>query len=264
MTLPLPGWLSGAFTDLVYVAAAAIFLRVAFMFGQAVWRYFLARSLLIQPFAKNDGPDIGGGFSLVVREAMQRLSMSGEDTRIDLASRWADPLTISSDLATAIPQGGLVSGLLQLLALIVPNHDRVLSGCLHTASPHGAGVSATLEWRGGGVFETVTIWQDDLPSAPAPPPAAPPDMSTFYPFAFAVAVWAAQKVDPASFKRLGTEHWESYVAFSAGDRAQRDGFFAAAKDLYLRALATDPKNKPARFNLGVVELRLARRVPPVP
>lgn len=256
--------LLGAFNVLVALAAAAISLRLAFMFVQAVWRYFTARSLLVQAFAKADGLDIGGAFALLIRNSMGRLSESGEDIRIDLASRWADPVTISSDLASAIPQGALVSGLIQLVALIAPNHDRVLTGSLQTTSPRGPGVTAALEWRGGGIIDTITIWQDELPSVPAAPPAAPPDMKTFSPFAFAVAVWTAQKMDPKGFARMGTGSWLSYVAFSAGDRAQRAGYFATARDLYLRALASDPANEPARFNLGVVELRLAMGVPSVP
>jgi hypothetical protein len=264
-------WATAALNVVIFLLALIVVVRLGLMSWNANWRYVDGRTLLISQFNSALAPDIGLGFSALVRDAMRRLSVSDEDIRIDLASRWADPVTISSDLASVVPQGSIVSGLVQLLTSITPTHDRTLNGSLQTSSPRGPGVTASLEWRSGGIFDTVTIWQDELPTAQASASptqwtvgSQPADMVAFYPFAFAIAVWAAQRLDPTGFARLGTNSWESYVAFSAGDRAQRAGMFASARDLYLKALALDSNNQPGRFSLGVVELRLARGARPTP
>src|SRR6266567_632592 len=265
-------WTSSALNLAAFLLALVLLVRLVQMLVGGLLRYFDGRTLMINPFDNGPGPDIGLGYSVLVRDAMRRLAVDGEDIRIDIASRWADPVAISSDLASAVPQGSIVSGLVQLLVLIAPSHDRTLTGSLQMSSPRGPGVTASLEWRSGGIFDSVTIWQDELPLAPSHGPLAapgagaqpPPDMTVFYPFAFAIAVWAAQRLDPVGFARTGTDSWKSYVAFSAGDLAQRAGYFASARDLYLKALALDFNNRAARFNLGVVEYRLARGVSPKP
>ncbi|HEY7199629.1 MAG TPA: tetratricopeptide repeat protein, partial [Candidatus Dormibacteraeota bacterium] len=208
--------------------------------------------LLIGSFSGADGVS-GDGFAAVVGDHVQRLGDFRSGQRPDRVSKWGDPVTVPAELVSAVPPVGLLSAVLGLVGRAGQGSDRCLSGTLHASGPSVVGVSLTLETRQSRVIDGCGVWSSSY-AVPASDAVLPRNGSTdrpemLYPLAFPVAVWAFWKLTPDAW-RLGTSQWQSYALFGMGEDYDANGQVEQAERCYLRALACDPENLPARLNLA--------------
>ncbi|HXM56512.1 MAG TPA: hypothetical protein VOB72_14045 [Candidatus Dormibacteraeota bacterium] len=247
----------------VLALAAAILLALAWrLLLWARWWFGRGRHggrLLIGTFSTADGTP-GGGFAAVVGDHVQRLSDYRSGQRPDRVSKWGDPVAVPAELATAVPPVGLVNAILDLVGRAGQGSDRMLGGTLHRAGEGVVGVSLTLETRQSRVVDGCGVWAGayGLPFPQRPPAADRPEV--LYPLAFPVAVWAFWKLAPDAW-RLGTREWQSYALFGMGEDFDANGQMVEAERCYLRALAIDRDNTPARLNLASMWLMASTGAP---
>jgi hypothetical protein len=179
-------------------------------------------------------------------------------------------LMTTPDAAIAIGEieagGGPLKQFGALLKLL-PGRTRVLSGQMQAAGALGQGITLTLRTSTNRVASTVTLWERQYVSARDLPADIAADGEKDKPataearecLGLAAAAWTAYRALEGSTaaERVGllTQDWESYALFRVGARMQFLGLFALARRLYLDALARDPRNRGALFNLAIIDIR---------
>jgi tetratricopeptide (TPR) repeat protein len=215
------------------------------------------KRLLIQPFdVAVEGLPIGTSMAWLIQENLTRLSGNQEDTRLGLISSPPEEIDIPSQVSDLSPTIKVLSAVLRFL---VQPKMYTLSGSLHAAAGHGAGMTLLLRTPSGDLAHSVTIWQRTYdprtnPKAPESVKEQPATPSPYYRLAPVAASWVLFKwrseVRGNDSSILGTRSWESFALFQSGVDWQLYRDVERARDLYLESLAKDPGNQGALLNLG--------------
>lgn len=144
-----------------------------------------------------------------------------------------------------------------LLAFFQPARA-VLTGQLTTdAAMFGRSLTLSLQRR--NAVESVELSAREYCGLPTQAPVGSSEAEEFRLLALGGAAWTAYALlDGESRQRLPTHLWTSYARFRAGAELQKVGQADRARRLYTDALALDPANRNALFNLGTLDLRQRR------
>jgi tetratricopeptide (TPR) repeat protein len=239
---------------LVLLTLLAVLLLLAWQVLQAARTFWRGGRVLISSFDSATAR-LGEGFADVLKENVTQSAGNRPHHRLDLVSKWADPVSLPTELSTLAPSAGLLDALINLLLKLVPTRDREVTGFIHESSPFGPGVSLWLERRSGGVRDGLTLWKSDYDFPPPAGGASDADGSSCYLLAFPAAVWLLKQMDrDGRLRDLGTDDWQSYAAFGIGSEWQQLGDHEKASAHYRKALAYDPENRAALVNLAKLEL----------
>jgi tetratricopeptide (TPR) repeat protein len=232
----------------------AVLLLLAWQALLATRTFWRGGRVLISSFDSTTA-GLGEGFADVLKENIAESASDRHHHRLDLVSKWADPISLPTDLSVLAPSAGLLGTLTNLLMKLLPTRDRQATGFIHETSPFGPGVSVWLERRTSGVLGGLTVWKSEYDFPPPAGGAAEADGSSCYLLAFPAAVWLRKQMDRhGRLRDLGTDSWQSYAAFGIGFDWQQLGNREKASEHYRKALAYDPDNRAALVNLAKLEL----------
>lgn len=165
-----------------------------------------------------------------------------------------------------IEAGGSHLKELNALLHLLPGRTRTVSSQLQPAGALGQGMTLTLGTSAKRVLATTTLWEGLFLS----PGELPADLVTTskdgslihegrHCLGLAAAAWIAYQAlrSSTAADRTGllTQDWESYAFFRIGARMQLLGLMTVARRLYIDALARDPRNRGALFNLAVLDFQ---------
>jgi tetratricopeptide (TPR) repeat protein len=172
----------------------------------------------------------------------------------------AEAFAPPASLTTALPHVAIVTAIVTFLSRMPIPKRWTLVGELRERDPvRGAGLTVRLPRTYGRKGDEVTLWESDYGDV-LPPSTNGDPLAGWRRLALPAAAWLvfhAPRVRPRTRKILGTSRWESYAhftvgcAFDLGTPKTR----AAARERYRAALAIDPKNLGAAFNVAVLDHR---------
>lgn len=239
----------------------------------------------------------GGGIAALIRQQVRqvpgdpRLDRPGELALVSFSAQ--HPLESDYDVVAEGPQGWLLGALLHIWRVIAPRERFTLDGTVLPAGDNGPGLTLTLSRRKGQVVAATTVREQTYdPWRHATEPGGEPRslVTRYYLLAEVAASWTQFHLvvhytsrryhvlrrlayqDPVTpdrlkartdaeraFATLGTHDDQSYALLRAGLYWQRRDDWYRARSLYIKALARDPENVLASFQLGVIEIFLNRR-----
>lgn len=140
----------------------------------------------------------------------------------------------------------MLAGLIAFITQLVPDPSRSASVELLAPDPvTGLGVQVRLD----GTAQTVREGTFGLIPAGVAPTADDRKTSRYGALMLPAAVWLAYEAAPEP-ESFGTRSWRSYAHAVVGAPAHLNGDLDAAEARYRAALAEDPNNDIARYNLG--------------
>lgn len=174
-----------------------------------------------------------------------------------------------------------------LIEWAFPPNATILSGCLHESKKNGAGLTLKLKSnKTGEIIAADTLWQNEFDEdwkdrekdkeKRRQGDVKAGDPSDYYCLAKPAAIWILFKLIEyeedrkllrcgrdnqerkekvrQSVLRLGTEDWKSYVFFQHGRDHDLINDVAEARKCYVKALESDPMNRYALCNLGLLTI----------
>jgi hypothetical protein len=224
---------------------------------------FARPSIAVEPVEAADGKDEDQrGIQELIQAELSALREEGGGPSLLLMTTPDAAINIGD-----IEAGGGPLKQFGALLKLLPGRTRVLSGQMQPAGAMGQGITLTLRTSTNRIASTVTLWERQYVSSRDLPADIAADGETEKPatvearecLGLAAAAWTAYRALESSgaADRVGllTQDWESYALFRVGARMQFLGLFAAARRLYLDALARDPRNRGALFNLAIIDIR---------
>jgi hypothetical protein len=213
-------------------------------------------------FTGSSETTLGPVLSAALSAALGRMSDEAPGRRIDWQSGTEPKFEIPASVSEAVPQAGLLAGLLQMLDGMLYRRLYLVSGTVHPMHEHrGAGLTLAVATRNGRTVDQVTIWERDFLLKKAAAGAS--DAVRYERLVLPAAVWLGYRRQ-LGFKPtkapLHTLDWRSYALFALGELVPDP---TAERRLYELALDRDCANLGARLNLGALLLqRPAYEVPP--
>ncbi len=209
----------------------------------------------------DDAPDLAGPIAVEI----DRLRQEGAGAALGLASGVDAALALPTPVASAAPAAAWVAALADLIG-----HPRAeLSGRIGpNKPPSGRNITLSLKWSDGRA-DTVSLAAREYTELPPPsdpgatnpsgvvpqsPTAVAPlsDASALDLLGLASAAWVAYRLSPKD-TRWPTADWRSFALTRAGASLYEDGERDRARWLHTEALARDPDNRVALFNLGALD-----------
>jgi hypothetical protein len=157
-------------------------------------------------------------------------------------------------ITEAVPQAGVLAGLVSMLGSLLYIRLYSVSGTVHPVHEHrGAGLTLTLAGRDGRTIAQETFWEEDFALKQAGSGA--PDAVRYERLVLPATMWLAFQ-RALGFKpgrrMLGARDWRSYALFSLGEIVPDA---RSARVLYEQALDRDQGNLGARLNLAALLLQ---------
>lgn len=157
-----------------------------------------------------------------------------------------------------LPQGVLLAGAWRFVRLLVARTPLTVEGKTLPHGRRGVGLSLSVA-RGRRLLRTVTLWQQsyELGPVPAEEEAEPPwERLAIGGAAWAQYTWLERLGGRELTRSLGTADWQSFAFLQVGlEVTTRDADRDLAQALFAQAVARDPANLQALFNLAVVDRR---------
>jgi hypothetical protein len=252
---------------------------IALLLGYVLWRVFL-RAPVVRLAEISGAPDdrkaLGEELVAAMRDSIYRLRSEITGSGLSLVDKWGDKIDIPGELTGALPQGKVVGALLQLLSVLPGGQEYELVGQVRIGADGDTGLTLTLLSRRHRARQAVTLWSKTY-DPPGTVGKSVKDVNAgvlgrvaavwlMYELAefrpplrrwlghFARWYWHRSKGPP-----LGTSSWESFALFSAGAELQEVGREEEARQLHLRALGHDRRNRGALFDLAVLDGAERRR-----
>lgn len=223
--------------------------------GRRKWfRPMLGPRLKVDEFAGTEGqPDVGGGVTALVRNALSRRSTGRS---LDLVSDHGDLGTEFKALADISPQLKIAVALLSVTDFLINRKRFTATGQLQRAGDQGAGLTVALQE--GRLFGSMwTGWAEPLAIDPADDAEDP---EPYHRLSVPAAAWIGHEIGTVlQVPNRVTRDSRSYALFRAGFESHRRLDYAAARDLYNDALSADSHNLAALNNLAVVEAHAFER-----
>jgi len=223
-------------------------------------------SLVIKPFADGGvetkvGVAVAGLVEAELIDLSERGKGSGDRFQLDFVVANVELLARDENLSEAMgslaetSQLQLAVALMSLVDRLFGRRSLVAEGELMPPGDQGNGVLLAL-FRRNALQAREAQWAP-VPGDAAPASEDPPDPQPYYGLAPRAASWvqyeAARSLD--SSVRLITESAESFALLVSGLALQRKASISRAELLYARALALDPDNVAALFNLAILRAR---------
>jgi tetratricopeptide (TPR) repeat protein len=285
LTRNLQPWLSlwplagQTILQLIFLIAGLVI--VVALLGRLITRWF-AHRIDVDDFkdAKPAG-DVGSALSRVVEDELAALRREGGGEGLRLVQAPDPKVDLPSEASDLVPQAKAITALLGFL----PSNVDVVKGELLPEGASGVGVSVTLVAPGSRVIGSTTVWEREFdptwvrrqikstPETKESTTTDPTIREAYYKLGVAAAAWTvyALRLGRRSSRqaRILTDDWRSYALFRLGVDAQVGSppDYGRARKLYVAALAEDPTNRGALFNLGVLDVTNADGrigVPPTP
>lgn len=170
----------------------------------------------------------------------------------------ADPkLEVPVEVVETVPYGKTLTGILSWIR--TPPWS--LTSSLQWDPGRGSGVALVLLTPRGRLHQQAVVWDDDLRVESDGTPATDPEK--FDPaharIGRAAAAWLAYSRAAGDERRRlsvgASATWSSYAAFRIGAEALEGGKRQLARAYFIKAVAEDPLNPGANFNLGLARLQ---------
>lgn len=261
-----PTWLREAVGDAgVWVVTGgllagvlAVALALVYGIGRVAHAHF-KRRIAVQDFT-GGAEGAASAHVAALRQYSEELNNAHGAGRLDRAGGANDKLTAASNIGVLSMQAGAVTELLATVGRMLPGRTWHLTGDLLPAEPErGVGLALMLSRQPSGkVISTAMIRQADFLATPTDDDQEVSWQRLALPAAAFVLYEDRRHFrQRKEYDKLGTESWSSFaMTVSAGTFYYWD--LDTARRLYRQALALDEEYKDARFDLAVVELRLAK------
>jgi len=214
-------------------------------------------------FGGSTDTTLGAALSSTLSATLRSMSDSDASSRVYGVGATEPKFTLPEAVTDAVPQAGLIAGLLQVLDQLLPRKLNFLSGTVHGAQAgRGAGLTLAIANRSGKPLEQETFWEQDYLIGPGA--SAESAVARYERLVRPAAIWLAYRetigYDPAK-PPLGTDDWRSYARFAVGEASQDP---VLKRRLFEIALDRDAENLGARLNLAAALIqRPAGYVEPV-
>ncbi len=200
--------------------------------------------------------------SAALSATLTRMTDQAPGRRVDWQGGTEPKFEIPTAVTEAVPQAGLLAGLIQMLDKLLYRRLFIVTGTVHPVHEHrGAGLTLAIATRNGRPVEQVTIWEQQFMLKEAGTDTT--DAVRYERLILPAAVWLGYRkklgFDPAK-PPLHAGDWLSYALFALGEIVPDP---LKERRLYEQALDRDPCNLGARLNLAALLLqRPAYEVPP--
>jgi hypothetical protein len=212
-------------------------------------------------FAGSEEASLSDALDASLSEVLARMKDDVPGRSVTWQSATEPPFEIPPALTESVPQGRLLTGLFQLIDMLLFRRLHVVSGTIHPVhETRGAGLTLVLATRNGRTLSQKTFWESEFLLGQA---TAPSNAVRYERLTLPAAVWLGYREElgfKASDPPLNTRDWRSYALFSLGELHPGG---AVERQLYELALDCDPGNLGARLNLAALLMeRPEYEVPP--
>jgi hypothetical protein len=239
------------------LAAVAIGLLVVPLLLWAGGRGLLLRgkpAAKLAGFTGSSENTLGDVLTAALGDALGRMNDENARAPVSWQSGTESKFEVPTAVTEALPQAGILAGLVQMLDSLLPRRLVTVSGTVHPVHEHrGAGLTLVVASRSGRTLDQVTIWEREFMLKKAGQEAK--EAVRYERLILPGAIWLGYRQE-LGFKEknapLQTHQWRSYALFALGELVPN------AKDqrkLYERALDVDSRNLGARLNLAALLLR---------
>jgi tetratricopeptide (TPR) repeat protein len=208
--------------------------------------------------------NVGHDIEVAVRGHLNSLIEDFGGPQLGKVDASGDAFSVPASLSQEYPQVALVTGLLTFIDRLFSRGWVVDGRLLERDTASGAGLAMTVSRR-GKVRRQVVLRERDFGT-----PAAESDVAVAREsLAIAAAVWLMYEQASRSVlglgrkspRLLGTTSWRSYALFAIAQATRRRDDEARSRRADLDALAQDPRNAGARFNVATGFLKLSAEKP---
>ncbi|HEU0250702.1 MAG TPA: hypothetical protein VFR48_08260 [Solirubrobacteraceae bacterium] len=249
--------------EIVIVGAGVVLLLLLIVTGLNALRLRFVPSARLAGFSGSADATLAPVLSAALSAMLSRMSDESPGRALMWQSGTEPKFELPASITEAIPQAGLLTGLVQMIDKLLYRKLFIVSGTVHPPHPNrGAGVTLLVTNRNGSRSEQVTVWEEDfvLKEAGAKAEAAVRYERLILP----VAVWLAYCPMLAPKRRrlpaqllpqrrlqspLGAHDWRSYALFALGELVPTA---EQQRHLYELALDRDSANIGARLNLAAL------------
>jgi hypothetical protein len=249
--------------EILIVVGGTVLVLLLLVTGLNALRLRFVRSARLEGFSGSQETNLAPVLSAALGAMLARMSDESPGRSLSWQSGTEPKFEFPASITEAVPQAGLLAGLVQMIDKLLYRRLFIVSGTVHPPHEHrGAGITLVVTNRNGRDSEQVTVWESDFLLKEAGAKAKEP--VRYERLILPVAVWLGYcrilgfKQGP--YPPLGARDWRSYALFALGELVPDP---TKQRRLYELALDRDSGNIGARLNLAALLLqRPSGQVPP--